>query len=101
MHPAERIGAAEGEVWRTSAGAYRESVVVDMAKADERVGRAVSESDDEDRLCMRGVIGGVDGAGVGDRGVKGESGVDWARGESGVDWAKLRLVLLLVVSGAG
>ena len=92
MRPAERIGAAEGEAWRTSAGAYRESVVVGMAKADEQVGRAVSESDDEDHLCMRGAIRGGDGAGVGDRGV---------RGEGGADWAKLRLVLLLVVSGAG
>jgi hypothetical protein len=92
MCPAERIGAAEGEVWRTSAGAYRESVVVDMAKADEWVGRAVSESDDKDHLCMHGAIRGVDGAGMGDRGVK---------GESGVDWAKLCLVLLLVVSSAG
>ena len=37
------------------------------------------------------MIGGGDSAGMGDRGV---------RGEGGADWAKLHLVLLLVVSGA-
>jgi len=92
MCPAERIGAAEGEAWWTSASTYRESVVVGMAKADEWVGRAVSELDDEDCLCRCGAIGGGDGAGVGDRGV---------RAEGRADWAKLHLVLLLVVSGAG
>ena len=59
---------------------------------DEWVGRSVSESDDNECLCMCGAIGGGDGASVGDRGV---------RGESRVDQAKLRLVLLLVASSTG
>ena len=42
-------------------------------------------------VCI-GQSGGGDGAGVGDRGI---------RGESGVCWANSCLVLLLVVSGTG